>query len=186
MNVSRHEAQETLKIIEDVAAQMRKAVAYGGAPYYMILWGAIWSLGFLSSHFLVADYQGWNWLTLVALGTAISAYLGFRTRARVRVKTEVRFMLLWVAVMLYSMIWMWIARPSSPEQASLLIVTFMMFGYVVIGLWMERVFAWVGLSVTLFGLIVYLLIPEFYNLSMAFLGGGTLMLGGFYILRRWK
>jgi hypothetical protein len=35
-------------------------------------------------------------------------------------------------------------------------------------------------------LIGYYLLQPYYSLWMAFLGGGTLMVSGVYILRRWK
>ena len=69
---------------------------------------------------------------------------------------------------------MWIAQPTSGEQASTLVVTFIMFSYVVVGLWMERVLLWVGLLTTAMTLIGYFVFPGYYNLWMAFLGGGHL------------
>ncbi|HEY42697.1 MAG TPA: hypothetical protein G4O11_01820 [Anaerolineae bacterium] len=186
MDVSRQEAQESLQVIHEVAAQMRRNVARGGGPYYMVLWGAIWFLGFLMSHFVHDIYQGWVWLTLVFIGTVASAYLGYRFRSKVRSQIDVRFTHLWFAIIAYSSIWMWLAQPKTGEQASVLITSFMMFAYVVIGLWIERTAAWVGLIVTAFALLSYVLIRDYYFLCMAFLGGGTLMFSGFYILRKWK
>ena len=186
MDVSQQEAKESLQAIQEVAAHMRRNVARSGSPYFMVLWGAIWFLGFLTSHFVDAMYLGWVWMTLVSLGTVSSAYLGYSFRSKVRSEIDIRFTYLWVAIMAYSAVWMWLAQPRTGAQASVLNTCFIMFAYVVIGLWMERVAAWVGLIVTAFAILVYLLIPEYYFLSMAFLGAGTLMLSGFYILRKWK
>ena len=186
MDVSQLEAKESLQAIQEVAAHMRRNVARSGSPYFMVLWGAIWFLGFLTSHFVDAMYLGWVWMTLVSLGTVSSAYLGYSFRSKVRSEIDIRFTYLWVAIMAYSAVWMWLAQPRTGAQASVLNTCFIMFAYVVIGLWMERVAAWVGLIVTAFAILVYLLIPEYYFLSMAFLGAGTLMLSGFYILRKWK
>ncbi len=186
MDVSQQEAKESLQAIQDVAAQMRRNVARSGSPYFMVLWGAIWFLGFLTSHFVDEMYLGWIWVPLVLLGSISSAYLGYRFRSRVRSQIDIRFTYLWIAIMAYSAIWMWLAQPRTGAQASVLITCFIMFAYVVIGLWMEPAAAWVGLIVTAFAILVYLLIPEYYFLSMAFLGGGTLMFSGFYILRKWK
>jgi hypothetical protein len=185
MDVSQQEAQESLQAIQDVATHMRRNVARSGSPYFMVLWGAIWFLGFLTSHLVDEAYLGWIWMTLVFLGTISSAYLGYHFRSKVRSQIDIRFTYLWLAIMAYSAIWMWLAQPSTGAQASVLITCFIMFAYVVIGLWMEPVAAWVGLIVTVFAVLVYVFIPDYYFLSMAFLGGGTLMLSGFYILRKW-
>jgi hypothetical protein len=186
MDVSRQEAQESLQVIHEVAAQMRRNVARGGGSYYMVLWGAVWFLGFLTSHLVRDIYQGLVWLTLVFIGIVASAYLGYRFRSKVRSQIDVRFAQFWFAIIAYSAVWMWLAQPKTGEQASVLITSFMMFAYVVVGLWIERTAAWVGLIVTVFALMSYVLIPDYYFLCMAFLGGGTLMLSGFYILREWK
>jgi hypothetical protein len=186
MKVSRHEAQESLEAIQQAAAHMRKNIARGGAPFYMILWGAIWFIGFLSNHFVSEDYQGWIWLPLTTIGAILSAYFGYRASLRIRSQGTGRLFLFGLVLLSYSALWLWIARPTSGEQASTLVVTFIMFSYVVVGLWMERVLLWVGLLTTAMTLIGYFVFPGYYNLWMAFLGGGTLAASGLYIQRRWK
>ena len=186
MNVSRHEAQESLETIQQVATQMRKNIARGGAPFHMILWGVIWFLGFLSNHFVSDDYQGWIWLPLTTIGTILSAYVSYRASLRFRPQGAGRISLFGLVIIGYSVLWLWIANPTSGEQASTLVVTFIMFSYVVVGLWMERVLLWVGLLTTAMTLIGYFVFPGYYNLWMAFLGGGTLAASGFYIQRMWK
>jgi hypothetical protein len=186
MEVTREEAQKSLEDIQLVMARMRQAVAIGGTPYYMILWGAVWFLGYLASYFIQSSLQGWIWVALVIVGTVLSASLGFRSGVRVRMQRVAGPWLLAIAIVGYGALWLWIAQPQDPEQISLLIVTFCMFGYVVMGLLVERTAAWVGLLVTFLALVGYYLLREYFNLWMAFLGGGTLMASGAFIMRKWR
>jgi hypothetical protein len=97
-----------------------------------------------------------------------------------------RLYLLGLAFVVYILLWLWIAAPTSGEQASTLVVLFIMFSYIVVGLWMEPVLVWVGLILTGLTLIGYFVLTDYYNLWMAFLGGGGLAACGFYIRRSWK
>lgn len=103
---------------------MRRNVARSGSPYFMVLWGGVWFLGFLASHFVHEIYLGWIRLTLVSLGTISSAYLGYRFRSMVRSQIDIRFTYLWLAIMAYSAIWMWLVQPRTGAQASVLITSF--------------------------------------------------------------
>ncbi len=183
MKVSREEAQQSLEAIQQVSAQMRRTVASGAD--YLILWGSIWFVGFLGNHFSPGATSGLLWLVLTLMGGFGSYMLGRRTGRRVRTRSGLRLALFWLALTSYSLLWIWIARPSDQNQLSLLIVTFAMFGYVVMGLWIGRTVAWIGLGVTALALVGYLLTPTIFNLWMAVLGGGTLMCSGIFVRRAW-
>jgi hypothetical protein len=186
MNVSKHEAQEALEAVQRVSDQMRQSVASGSTPYYMILWGAIWLLGYIGSHFSQDLIIGWIWIGLVVVGTVVSFVIGLQFRTKMRDGSVRRVMYLWIGLMVYASLTWWIAAPSTGEQASMLIVIFCMFGYVITGLWMEPTAARVGVITTALAVVGYTFFLPYFYLWMAFLGGGTLILSGVYILRRWK
>jgi hypothetical protein len=186
MNISRDEAQESLNAIHQVMDQTRKSIARGAAPLHLILWGIIWFIGFLASHFIHDHIDGWIWIGLVAVGTLISAYIGFRFGQKVRTPNNKYVFFIPVAFIIYCILLIWIADPSSQQQASTLIVVFLMSGYVIMGIMIEKAALWVGLITTSLALIGYFLFPVYYNLWMAFLAGGTLTGSGLYIRRRWR
>jgi hypothetical protein len=186
MNISKHEAKEALEAVQLVSNQMRQSLATGSTPYYMILWGAIWFLGYIGSHFTQDFFTGWIWLGLVGTGMVVSFILGMYFRTKMRFGSYGRVMFLWISLMIYAALVWWIAAPSSGEQASMLIVIFCMFGYVITGIWMEPTAAWVGGITTALAMIGYAFFLPYFYLWMALLGGGTLILSGIYILRRWK
>jgi hypothetical protein len=186
MKVSRDDAQEALDSIQQVTMHTKRAIASGSSPYYMILWGIIWFLGFISDFFIKGMTGGWAWISLVGIGSVISIIIGFRSSLRVRVTGSKRFTLLPVVVIVYSLLVIWICQPLSGEQISVIIVLFAMLGYVIMGILVEPAAIWVGITTTGLALMGYFLLLPYYNLWMAFLSGGTLVAGGLYILRKWK
>jgi len=187
MDISRDEAQESLMAIQQITAQTRHAVAYGGGPYYLIIWGIVWLFGYPSSQFIHTALAGWIWLGLDLAGVVASVVVGTRLAMRVRSPTlGPRIGLFWLALMGYSALWIWLAQPSSGNQMSLLIATMAMFDYIVMGLWLGWAVSWIGLTVTILALLGYYLLPAYFNLWMALLGGGTLIGSGLYILQRWR
>ncbi len=186
MNISRDEAQESLNAIHQVSDQTRKSIARGATPLHLILWGIIWFIGFLASHFIHNQIDGWIWIGLVGVGTLISIYIGSRFSQKVRTPGYTHFYFIPAAFIAYCALIIWVANPSSEQQVSTLIVVFLMFGYVIMGILVERTALWVGLITTALALIGYFLFPAYYNLWMAFLAGGTLTVSGLYIQRRWR
>jgi hypothetical protein len=129
---------------------------------------------------------GWIWIALVSIGILISAVIGFRVSSRIRIPGKKRFTLLPAVIIAYSLLIIWIAQPMTDEQISVLVVLFTMFGYVIMGVLVEPVAIFVGILTTILTLIGYFFLLPYYNLWMAFLSGGALVLGGTYILHKWK
>jgi hypothetical protein len=61
-----------------------------------------------------------------------------------------------------------------------------MFAYVVTGLWLEHFMVWLGLVVTALTVIGLFLLPSYFYIWMAVVGGGTLAGTGLFIRNRWK
>jgi len=186
MNISREEAEQSLQAIRQVETQIRKSLATGSAPYHMILWGVIWFFGYLGSHFLDGETSGRIWFLMAIGGGVVSGFMGYRFGSRVRIQGSERIWQIWFFLFLYVFLWTWISWPLEVRQISMLIVLYTMFVYVLLGLWIGRFISAVGLAVTALGLIGYWLLPDFFYLWMAFLGGGTLFGSGVYVLRAWK
>ena len=187
MNVTQKEAKESLEMVQEVQRHIRKSVAHGDGPYYLMLWGVIWFFGYLGSQFLDDRTSGMTWIALVSLGVIASIIIGARISRQVRRKLrDYRIGLFWLALFLYAGLTIWVVNPTEDEEVALLITLFVMLGYVVMGLWMWGPLGWIGIGVTALGTIGYLLVPQYFNLIMAILGGGTLFFSGLYILRNWR
>jgi hypothetical protein len=65
MNISPTEAEEALTAIQAIMQKTRRAISSSGAYNFMILWGAIWLIGFypLNSYPLkLLSTSGWGWI----------------------------------------------------------------------------------------------------------------------------
>lgn len=63
-------------------------------------------------------------------------------------------------------------------------VTLAIFAYTLMGMWVERLYLWIGLSVTATVLIGLFLLGDWYWLWSAITNGGIMLLGAFILLRR--
>ncbi len=188
MNATQEEARELLAEIREVQARTRRALGRGAGPYYMMIWGTVWFLGYLGSQFLSFETAGLVWTALVIPGMIASALVGGRVTLRFRGATyDARIGLFWLALLAHAALIILMAGiAEEPVLMSYVVALFAMLGYVVMGLWLWTPLAWVGLSVTAIGTVSYLLMPGYFCLIMALLGGGTLFLSGFYVLRAWR
>ncbi len=188
MQASREEAQQLLNEVERTMQRTRHALAAAGAPYYLILWGLIWAIGFTVEQFASPLVTGWTWMVLDSIGGVLSFWIGYRQAQRVRSRSlGAHIGWFWLLLIVYGALWIWISAPQSERQFSLLITLYAMFGYVVMGLWLRvRGQVWLGLGVSGLAVLAYLLIPQVFYLTMGLLGGGLLILSGWWVLTRWR
>ena len=194
MDISKQEAQDSLREIQAVSVQTRKAIASSYASGLLILWGLIWSVAFVGTHFFLAKV--WLiWMTLNAIGGVGTIFVCRRqlrlaeaTRITAAKKVGWRIFLFWALLYLYLFIWLSILKPRNGLHLNAFTCTACMFGYIVLGLWFESYFmVWLGLGVTAITLAgLYLLPHSWYCLWMAVAGGGAIFGTGLYIRLFWK
>ena len=119
-------------------------------------------------------------------GGITSGIMGYRLGSRYRLTGSEHFWKIWVFFILYIILWIWVAWPLDNKQISVLLTLYVMFGYVLLGIWLEPIITLVGLGVSGLVLIGYFLLPDIFYLWMAFLGSGTLFGSGIYIFKTWK
>ncbi len=184
------EAREALELVERTVRQMRRAVAHGGMPYFLLIWGTVWVLGFGATHFLGPESPQARtvWWMLIVPGLIASALVGWRLNDRVRhAWFGASVGLFWLTWMVYASLIVFFAQPQTGIQTSLLIALFAMFGYVTSGLLYRSLFlSGLGALMTALILIGYLLIPAWFSLWMAILGGGSLIAAGLYMRYAWR
>ncbi|MCX5752317.1 MAG: hypothetical protein NTW97_01590 [Candidatus Krumholzibacteria bacterium] len=170
--------------------RMRNAVTNGGAQYYLILWGVIWFLGFLGSHFLPDSTAGHVWMVLDIIGALGSWGLGVFMSRRVRnasvSATSGRIGLFWLALFAYCMLAVWIAWPLDSRQLAMFLIIFAMFGWIAMGFLLSYSLVTLALFITALAFGSYYLLPHLFYLCMALLGGGTMIGSGLYIRFRWR
>ena len=185
MNVTKAEAQASLDAIESIMARTRRVIAGSGCGDLLLLWGVIWLIGFSATQFF-PNQSGLLWLGLDAAGILGSWAFGCRSRSTAKCGNGARIGLAWMALFVYAGIWVFILHPSEMRFFGAYPATVAMFGYVVMGLWLDRMLLFLGLAVTVTTLTGILLLPDWFNLWMAVTGGGSLIAAGIHIRRNWN
>lgn len=209
MNIGPKEAKEMLQGVDDVTSRTKKMIAFSGGDTIFIVWGIIWFIGGLGTHFmpalttghpqqnaLIGILTGSLWTVLVAAGMLLSYRVG-KTAMPTRSPLGKSMGLMWFLLYVFVNIWIGLLMPfiriEGPEQSHLfwthlgaIAATVPLFAYVVFGLFADRYMVWVGLAMTALMIAgVYLLEPWFY-LWMAFVGGGGLAGTGVLVRKLWK
>jgi len=96
--------------------------------------------------------------------------------------------LVWIAIIAYAEMLGWLLPLPTVGARLVVIVTIVMLGYVVLGIWLRSsILSLIGLGVTLATLAGWhWLLPRDFMLWMAVFGGGGLFVPGLYVQLRWK
>jgi hypothetical protein len=190
MQVNANEAEEALAMIHAMAQKMHRAVADGEVHNFFILWGVIWFIGFLGSQFLPGKTAGWMWMGLDILGGLASAAIGLWLNQRVRDTASPTFAkrlgFFWLALFAYCALTIWIAWPLHGKQVAMIIIFFAMLGYLAMSFLLSISAVRLALFVTILACGTYFLLPAYFYLCMALLGGGTMVGSGLYIRSKWR
>ena len=186
MGISKEEAEEALDIIQNISNKTKTSIANGGANF-LILWGIVWFLGFAAGHFIQGPMVGYMWMGLSLCGSIISFFLGRRMDGQVKSPIGRLIGQIWIVIFIFTIIAVILVLPGNDYAAlSMMIITMVMLGYTIMGLFTNPFISFVGLFVTVMGLLSYFLIPRFFGISMAVFGGGTLIASGIYMQKKWK
>ena len=191
--LSADEARQALADIDRSARQMQRALVGSGMSTGLMTGGVMWVVGF-TLNFFFPRQSGNTWLLVSSLGMGFIVFALYRQHRRGEVKSvdknrHLRQMtFFWVAVMGYLIaICLMLPKLHWPDQL-LLIVAFLMFAYVVMGIWLQTpLLIGIGLAVTAIAWAGRLLLPpRYFLLWMAIFGGGGLFVPGLFVRLRWK
>lgn len=180
MTIPAREAADTLQDIE--RAQRRSVSAYRDrmASPHLILWGVIWVIGYAATY---AWPNGWYvWLALVPAGMFAGWWIGRRYAGAKSRSHGLRYTATAVAVFLFLAALFTIQPPKSGLQIGALLPILIAFWYLLQGIWTRTArIAVVGLCLGALTIGGYLWLQPYFPLWMAGVGGGALILGGFWM-----
>jgi hypothetical protein len=189
MDISPNEAEEALAAIETMVQKTRQAISKSGAYAFLIVWGVIWLLGFLASHFLPGKIAGNAWIALDIVGGVLSVLVGLRLNRSVRspgsTSTGKRVAWFWLLLFIFCAAAIGVASPIDGKQLAMFIILFVMVGWLAMSLLFCFASVWWGLAITALALFGYFILPGFFFLWMAVLGGGGMIALGIFIRNRW-
>jgi hypothetical protein len=189
MNISHDEAEEALAAIQTMAQKTRHSIAGGSAHISLIITGIVWLVGFTATQFLTGSIVPSIWIGVSILGSALATILGIRAGRRVHsastAVTGKRIAIFWILLILFAAATIAVARPADGKQLTLLIILFAMTGQMGMGLLLSFSATWWTVPVVALALVGYFIVPVWFYLWMALLGGGVMVILGLYIRRRW-
>lgn len=182
VSIESQEAAAALNDIAQIARRVRQSRTYDLASLIMILWGALTFAGYLVTY-LSPRNAGYAWPAVYVAGLAgwfaISAF-GY---ARTRIRTfDIRMFLAFLLFFAFGFFTCGLGH-FTPRQLSTFWPIYFMLVYTIAGLWVGQVFVAIGLGIIALTLIGYFFVGDAFDLWMAFVNGGGLMLGGLWMRR---
>jgi hypothetical protein len=181
--IDREQAQSALADITDIADRVRQSRFYQHASLMLMLWGALTFVGYAIS--FAAPARGGNAFAVVFVaGILGSVAIGAWSRRRAGVNTfDARATAAIIAFIAFGLFWSNAVGHFTPRQLGAFWPTYFMLPYVIAGLWLGRAFVLIGAAVIALTLIGYFFTGPWFELWMAFVNGGGLLLGGFWMRR---
>ena len=181
MTVTRDDAQQTLREMTQTLRRSSAAYSYYLSAPHLLLWGVIWVLGYGLSYWRP---QLWVvWPVLCAAGIAGSMTIGTRMKARGGAARDLRPVATVIAVaLLVGSLLAILPAYAIGRSGGAFFPLLVAFYYALIGIWTHAVRMLIlGVALAALTLAAFFLIPAFFPLWMAIVGGGGLILGGLWL-----
>jgi FtsH-binding integral membrane protein len=180
--IDRKQAAEALDDIDAIVRRVRQSRIYNLASLMLIMWGVLVFAGYVLN-FLSPRNGVMIWIALDVAGIAGSFAISRYDYAREGIRTfDLRMLAAFLLFIAFGMFCSWLGH-FTPRQLNAFWPIYFMLIYVIAGLWFGRAFVVIGLSITALTLAGYSLAGEWFELWMAFVDGGGLLLGGLWMRR---
>jgi len=180
MSLTPQEAAEALKDITRTERRSGASLGYQMAWPHLVLWGAIWAIGYGA----MALHMKWDplWGALSLAGTVGSFVIGY-SMARGRTKTfDWRYAASFFAVFAFVTALFVILPPKSDIQFGAFFPILVALYYALVGIWTRGLRMLIlGVLLALCTLAAFLHARDQFMAIMAFVGGGGLILGGLWL-----
>jgi hypothetical protein len=181
--IDRDQASSALADITEIARQVRQSRFYHHASSMLMLWGVLTFVGYVLS-FVMPPRAGYVWVVVIIAGIAGSALIGALSRKRAGVNTfNAKATAAIVVFVAFGAIWSVGVSHFTPRQLGAFWPSYFMLPYIIAGLWLGGAFVAIGTAIIALTLIGYFFAGPWFQLWMALVNGGGLLLGGFWMRR---
>jgi hypothetical protein len=186
MTLDQESAAASLIAIEQAERRTSRAIVYGIAGWFLILWGVISAVGYgfpqaYPAHAAVA----WSVLTIAGfLATALMVARGHRGLTTTRSALGWQLVQAQLALMGFGVLVVTILGPFSGRQLSAFWPLVYMLGYVLAGIWIGRFFVLCGVAIAVLTVVGFCYTGNWFPLWMAMVNGGALIAGGVWLRRQ--
>lgn len=181
--IDSQQAHSALADIADIAQRVRQSRFYWNASSLLMLWGTLTFAGYLVSY-AMSSWAGRVWIAVVVAGIVGSVAIGAVSRRRSGVNTfNAKAFAAFMFFIAFGAFWSVAVGHFTPRQLGAFWASYFMLAYSIAGLWLGPAFVAIGLGVTAMTLFGYFFINDWFELWMAVVYGGGLLLGGFWMRR---
>jgi hypothetical protein len=183
MTIDSRQASAALTEIDAIVRRVRQSRIYDIASLMLIMWGALVFAGNVASH-LWPRQAGYLWIAVDAVGVA--ATLAFAALKRRRVKArgvDPRMIAAFALFFAFGLLWSIVLGHFAARQLGVFWSTYAAMIYSIVGLWVGWAFVAIGLGISLLTLLGYFFAGDWFDLWMAVVNGGGLVLGGLWMRR---
>jgi hypothetical protein len=181
--IDSHQASSALADIADIAQRVRQSRFYQHASSMLMLWGALTFGGYVLS-FGMPSRAGYVWVVVLFTGVAGSVLIGAMSRKHAGVNTfNAKATAAIVLFIAFGAAWSVGVGHFTPRQLGAFWPSYFMLPYIIAGLWLGSAFVVIGTAIIALTLIGYFLAGTWFELWMALVNGGGLLLGGFWMRR---
>ena len=185
--ISSEQAAEALKQVAAAEQRSRAAYNYSQSAPFCFVWGGVWLLGYGAEALAPLVYPpgkwiGWWWMGLTIAGVAAGMLIGHRQALR-HGRSGWRYGALVLIIWLYFLSSFSVLHPHNSQQVGAYIPLLFAAIYAAIGLWLGLRYILVGAFMAAATLGAYFFLRDYFFLWMALVGGGSLILTGFWLRR---
>ena len=181
--IDSQQASEALAEINEMARRVRQSRIYNFASLMLIMWGVLVLSGNIASYLWPREGR-YIWLALNAVGLAGSFAIGiFKSRRTSVHGFDLRMVAAFLLFFAFGILWSIGLGHFTPRQLGVFWPTYFMMVYTVVGLWVGPAFVAIGVGITALTLIGYFFSGAWFDLWMAVVNGGGLLLGGLWMRR---
>jgi hypothetical protein len=179
MSLSPTEAAQSLRDVADAQKRSAEAYSYSQSAPYFFIWGLAWAAGYGGEAFLLR-YPGWIWASVVLAGMAASL-LTAMVQNRRRGRSGWRMGVLFFVIYAFTAALFAVMRPVNGIQVGAYFPLLFAALYVGVGLWLGLRYIIVGVVLAAATMCAYFFLHDYFFPWMAIVGGGFLILTGFWL-----
>lgn len=183
MSIDAREAASALSDIDFIKQRVRQSNFYRLSSLFMIMWGMLVFAGNIAT-FLWPRSAGLFWLAVYAAGIAGSFAISALSQPRSGIRTfDGRMLVALLLFIAFGIFTCWLGHLATSRQIGTFWTIYFMLVYTIVGLWVGHAYVAVGVAITALTLIGYFFLGDAFDLWMAFVNGGGLILGGLWMRR---
>ncbi|MFC0242321.1 hypothetical protein [Rhodopseudomonas telluris] len=175
------QAAAALSDIETIVRQVRQSRIYDLTSLILMQWGALVIAGYIASY-AWPRAAGWVWIAVNVVGVAGTFAIGMLARRRSGVGFDARIPLALLLFLAFGYLNCYLGH-FGPRELGVFWPIYFMTVYSIAGLWFGRAFVVIGVGIIILTLIGYFYVGPWFDLWMALVNGGGLILGGLWMRR---